>query len=69
MNVNDEVEQAFREGYDSAKPKESNWVYSDYSGEYFCEYCGGAASLAHNHKHIVTTAYCPHCGSKMVGRI
>ena len=35
--------------------------------EYYCSRCGGTAPLANNHKHIVTTSYCPHCGYKMGG--
>lgn len=35
--------------------------------EYVCSRCGGAAPLAHNHKHIITTKHCPHCGARMDG--
>ena len=43
----------------------ADWVQR--GGEYFCSHCGGTAPLANNHKHIVTTSYCPHCGYKMGG--
>jgi DNA-directed RNA polymerase subunit RPC12/RpoP len=33
--------------------------------EYYCSHCGGTAPLAHDHKHTVTTKFCPHCGYKM----
>lgn len=41
------------------------WVQRE--EEYYCSHCGGTAPLANNHKHIVTTSYCPHCGYKMGG--
>lgn len=71
MEVNDEVEQAFRQGVEVGKNearKTAVWRRNVQTEEYFCENCGGTASLAHNHKHIVTSAYCPHCGRIMVGR-
>ena len=67
--VNDEIEQAFREGYAQGKKdakKIARWVKSD--DEYYCGHCGGTAPLAHDHRHIVTTSYCPHCGAEMKKR-
>ena len=41
------------------------WVQRE--EEYYCSHCGGTAPLDNNHKHIVRTSYCPHCGYKMGG--
>lgn len=41
----------------------ANWIQR--GEEYFCSHCGGTASMNINHKHTVTTKFCPHCGYKM----
>jgi predicted RNA-binding Zn-ribbon protein involved in translation (DUF1610 family) len=68
--VNDEIEQAFREGYAQGKKdavKYAIWEKAS-DDEYYCGRCGGTAPLAHDHRHIVTTSYCPHCGAEMIKR-